>query len=85
MDPKQTPKIPKKIRKWARDQLKHFPSEYEIDELEKIHSLKDTDSNVLLQECMKRLDSVRGDITIAEQKINKVGNAIIETINRSKR
>jgi hypothetical protein len=84
MDPKQTPKIPKEIRKRARDRLKHFPSEYEINELEKLHSAQDTDPNVLLQECMKRLDSVRGTLILSERKVEEVGNAIIHTINGSK-
>jgi hypothetical protein len=29
MDPKQTPKVPRKIREEARARLKHFPHEFE--------------------------------------------------------
>lgn len=84
MDPKQTPKVPKEIRKRARDRLKHFPSEYEIDQLEKIHAHADKDPNILFSECMKRLDSVRGELILAERKVAEVGNTIIETINQGK-
>jgi hypothetical protein len=80
MDPKQTPKVPKEIRQRARDRLKHFPSEFDIGQLEKMHSTMSKDPNILFNECMKRLDSVRGELILAERKIGDVGNAIIETI-----
>ena len=85
MDPKQTPKVPKDIRKRARDRLKHFPSEYEINELEKLHSAQDADPNVLLELCMKGLDSLRGEAIILERKINLVGSKIVEAMNKSGR
>lgn len=31
LDPKQTPRIPKKIRKQAYSVLKHFPADYDIE------------------------------------------------------
>ena len=33
LDPSQTPKVPKIIRKEASAVLKHFPFEYELDQL----------------------------------------------------
>lgn len=33
LDPKQTPKIPKAIRRKAYYRLKHYPSEHEVDRL----------------------------------------------------
>ena len=84
MDPKQTPKVPREIRKRARDRLKHFPSEYEISELEKMHSTMSGDPNIVFSECMKRLDSVRGELILAERKVSEVGNAIVETINKNR-
>lgn len=84
MNPKETPKVPKEIRKRARDRLKHFPSEYEISELEKMHSMMSGDPNIVFNECMKRLDSVRSELILAERKVSEVGNAIIETINKNK-
>lgn len=83
MDPKQTPKVPREVRNQARDRLRHFPSEYEIGELEKMHSSSDKDPNILLQDCMKRLDSVRGEIIMAEHKVTAVGNRIVETIRNN--
>ena len=85
MDPSQTPKVPKAVRQRARDRLKHFPSEYEINELEKMHSLMGRDPNILLNECMKDLDSIRGELTIVNKRVNDVGNGIIETIKNTAR
>jgi len=31
LDPKQTPKVPRKIRSWAHSCLRHYPAEYEIE------------------------------------------------------
>ena len=84
MDPKQTPKVPKEIRKRARDRLKHFPSEYEIKQLEQMHETMSGDPNIVFGECMKRLDSVRAELILAERKVTEVGNAIVETINKNK-
>lgn len=84
MDPKQTPKVPKEIRKRARDRLKHFPSEYEIKQLEQMHENMNEDPNIVFGECMKRLDSVRAELILAERKVTEVGNAIVETINKNK-
>ncbi len=33
LDPKQTPEVPKSIRKAARDRLKHFPTEHDTNRL----------------------------------------------------
>lgn len=84
MDPKQTPKIPKEIRKRARDRLKHFPSEYEIKQLEQMYETINEDPNILFRECMKRLDSVRGELILAERKVSEVGSKIVETIHNNK-
>lgn len=35
LDPKKTPRIPRKIRKEAYWALRHYPSDYEIDKLVK--------------------------------------------------
>lgn len=31
MNPKETPRVPKDIRQYARSLLKHYPSEFEMD------------------------------------------------------
>lgn len=33
MDPKRTPRVPAKIRKEARDRLRHFPFDFQIDKM----------------------------------------------------
>lgn len=35
LDPKQTPKVPKKIRKEAYWVLRHFPADYELEQVKK--------------------------------------------------
>lgn len=35
LDPKQTPKVPRIIRRQAGNVLKHFPAEYQLEELPK--------------------------------------------------
>jgi hypothetical protein len=84
MDPTQTPKVPREVRKRARERLKHFPSEFDISEMEKFHAIRDKDPNILFGECMKRLDSIRGEITIAERKLSDVGNDIVKAIRNTR-
>lgn len=33
LDPKQTPRVPKSVRREARQRLKHYPSPFEIEQL----------------------------------------------------
>lgn len=35
LDPKQTPRVPKNVRRWARSVLKHYPSEFDMRQAEK--------------------------------------------------
>ena len=80
MDPKQTPKVPKEIRKRARDRLKHFPSEYDIDQLEQMHANMQNNPNIVFNDCMKRLESVRGELILAERKVANITTEIIQAI-----
>jgi hypothetical protein len=50
-----------------------------------MHSLMGRDPNILLNECMKGLDSIRGELTIVNKRVNDVGNGIIETIKNTAR
>lgn len=84
MESKETPKVPKEIRSRARDRLKHFPSDYEINELEKMHSMVGREPNILLNECMKSLDNIRGELIIAGKRLDTVGNKIIEVVQNPK-
>ena len=33
LDPKQTPRVPLEVRRWASRVLKHYPMDFEIDQL----------------------------------------------------
>lgn len=35
IDPKQTPKVPLNVRRWARSCIKHYPSEHDIEKIAK--------------------------------------------------
>jgi len=82
-DPKVTPKIPKEVRKNARDRLKHFPSEFDLKELENIYYAAGKNPNIVFNDCMKRLESVRGELILAEGKVANIGQAIINTITNT--
>jgi hypothetical protein len=49
-----------------------------------MHETMSGDPNIVFEECMKRLDSVRTELILAERKVGEVGNAIIETINKNR-
>lgn len=83
MDPTATPKVPKEIRKRARDRLKHFPSEFDTKELENIYYAAGKNPNIVFNDCMKRLESVRGELILAEGKVANIGQAIINTITNT--
>jgi hypothetical protein len=33
LDPKQTPRVPREVRRWASRVLRHYPMDFEIDQL----------------------------------------------------
>ena len=33
LDPKQTPRVPRSVRQWARRVVKHYPMGYELEQL----------------------------------------------------
>ena len=33
LDPKQTPRVPREVRRWASRVLRHYPMDFEIHEL----------------------------------------------------
>lgn len=50
MDPKQTPKVPKKIRQEARARLKHFPTDFDVEQTFK--------RNEDVVRCVKRIQNI---------------------------
>ena len=83
MDPKKTPGVSKEIRMRARDRLKHFPSDWEVDNMEKIHSLANTDPSVALNNSFKCLSEIRHELILIDKRINTVGQKISETISNN--
>lgn len=82
MDPAMTPKVPKEIRSRARDRLKHFPSEFDINQLEEMYNTSHTDKNVIVGQTNKELRSVAGEIAIAGKRLNEVTDALQQFINK---
>lgn len=83
MDPKATPKVPKAIRQRARDRLKHFPSDYEVSDLESMKKASSTDKNILINELNKELNSINNEILLAQRRLNEIAKAIQQLLNKS--
>jgi hypothetical protein len=82
LDPKATPKVPTDIRNKARDRLKHFPSEFDISEMENFYNAAHLDKNVIIGETNKQLQRVANEITIAQSSLRKVTGVLQEFINK---
>ena len=83
LDPALTPKVPKEIRQRASDRLKHFPSEFEIKELQNMHTNMHKDKNVILAETNKELQRVANEILLAQNSLSRMSSALQEFINKS--
>ena len=81
MDPALTPKVPKEIRSRARDRLKHFPSEFEINRLEEMFNTMNQDQNILIAETNKEIKSVTNGLFLAQHSLNRVASALEKIIN----
>jgi hypothetical protein len=82
LDPAVYPKVPKQVRMAARARLKHFPTEYDINQLEEMHKTINTDKNFIVNETNKELRSVAGEIAIAGKRLNEVTDALQQFINK---
>jgi len=80
LDPALTPKVPKEIRQRASDRLKHFPSEFEIKELQNMHTNMYTDKNIILAETNKELQRVANEILLAQNSLSRMSSVLQEFI-----
>lgn len=81
MDPALTPKVPKEIRKRARDRLKHFPSDFEINRLEEMHNIMNHDQNILINETNKEIKSATNGLFLTQHSLNRVASVLEKLIN----
>lgn len=82
LDPAVYPKLPKQVRLAARARLKHFPTEFDINQLEEIHKLMHSDKNIIVGQTNKELRSVAGEIAIAGKRLNEITDALQQFINK---
>jgi len=82
LDPAVYPKLPKQVRMAASARLKHFPTEYDINQLEEMHKSIHLDKNFVVGETNKELRSIAGEIAIAGKRLNEVTDALQQYINK---
>ena len=82
MDPAMTPKVPKEIRSRARDRLKHFPSEFDINQLEEMHNNSNKDKGVAIGEINSELKRIAGEAMLVNSRLTSLSSGIQELINK---
>lgn len=82
LDPKITPKLPKEIRRRASARLKHFPSEFDINQMENMFQTIHKDKNILVNETNKELRAISGEIVIANSRLAEVSQTLQQLINK---
>ena len=81
LDPSVYPKLPKQVRIAARDRLKHFPNEHDINKLEEMFNNAHQDKNIIIGETNKQLQKVANEILIAQSTLSKLTGALQNFIN----
>ena len=82
LDPALTPKVPKEIRQRASDRLKHFPSDYEINNLQGMFNNSHKDKGIIIGETNKELNRVGNEIMIAQNSLKQMAAALQEFVNK---
>jgi len=85
MDPTQTPKVPKSIRERARARLKHFPSDYDVRQLEKLFETAESDPKVLIKNCFDELASINASNIMTNKELNKIASVLSDFPNKINR
>jgi hypothetical protein len=84
LNPEETPRVPKEIRKMASECLKHFPMEHEIAELEEMYNTAHTDQNILISETNKEIQNATNGMFLTQHSLNRVASALEKLINTPK-
>lgn len=82
LDPAVYPKLPKQTRLAARARLKHFPTEYDITQLENMFINSNKDKGILIGEINKELQRIAGEAMLVNSRLTKVSQSIQELINK---
>ena len=82
LDPAVYPKLPKQVRMAASARLKHFPTEYDINQLEEMYNNSNKDKGILIGETNAELQRIAGEAMLVNSRLTKVSQAIQELINK---
>ena len=82
LDPSVYPKLPKQTRMAASARLKHFPTEYDINQLEEMYNNSNKDKGVLIGEINKELQRIAGEAMLVNSKLTKLSAGVQELINK---
>ncbi len=82
LDPALYPKLPKQVRMAARERLKHFPTEYDIKQLEEMYNNSNKDKGVLVGEINKELQRIAGEAMLVNSKLTKLSAGVQELLNK---
>ena len=82
LDPAVYPKLPKQVRLAARARLKHFPTEFDINELEKMYTNSHKDKGVMIGEINTELQRIAGEAMLVNSRLTKLSSGIQELLNK---
>ena len=82
LDPALYPKLPKQVRLAARARLKHFPTDYDINQLEQMYNNSNKDKGILIGETNAELQRIAGEAMLVNARLTKVSQSIQELINK---
>lgn len=82
LDPAVYPKLPKQVRLAARARLKHFPTEHDINELEKMHTNSHKDKGVMIGEINTELQRIAGESMLVNSRLTRLSSGIQELLNK---
>lgn len=82
LDPAVYPKLPKQIRLAASARLKHFPTEYDIKQLEEMYNNSHKDKGIVIGEINTELQRIAGEAMLVNSRLTKVSAGIQELLNK---
>lgn len=82
LDPAVYPKLPKQVRLAARARLKHFPTEYDIKQLEEMYNNSHKDKGIMIGEINKELQRIAGESMLVNSRLTKLSSGIQELLNK---
>ena len=82
LDPAVYPQLPKQVRLAARARLKHFPTEYDIKQLEEMYNNSHKDKGIMIGEINKELQRIAGESMLVNSRLTKLSSGIQELLNK---